>query len=106
MFGCAMNAFEMSHLITPISGAVGGGIAVKAHGTVASVSGIVIGLLVGIAVIVGLRWLIGVLGDRMSVEAQNRHQWLGLMMVLFVSLALPVVAFSLSSVLVVTLFRL
>jgi len=99
-----MNVMEFSYLITPIAGAVGGGNAVKTHGTFAIVSGIVIGLLVGIAVITGIHRLILMLADRISVEAQNRHQWIGVLMFLLLPVAQPVVAFAVSSVVVVILF--
>jgi hypothetical protein len=100
-----MNIIELSYLITPIAGAVGGAFAAKAHGGFTIVLGILIGLLVGVTVIRSFRWLISALSSRISIEAQNRHLWVGVLMVLFLPLAFPVAAFGLASVIVLALFQ-
>ena len=101
-----MNAFEMAHLTTPIAGGVGGMVAVKSQGTLANVAGIAIGLFVGVALIGGIRLLTGVMANRVRVEAQNRRQWMGVLMVLLLPFTLPVVALTLSSAIVLVVFRL
>ena len=101
-----MNYFETSYLTTPIFGAFGGAFAAKSHGNLAGVLGVVAGVLVALAVLAGLRWLVGVLAERFSVEAQNWHIWLGVLVYFLLPLALPVVAGELSWAMVQAVVRL
>ena len=101
-----MNYFETTYLTTPLVGAFGGGLAVQSRSDWVSVSGMVVGLLVGLAVLAGMRWVGGAIADRFNVEAQNRHPWLNALVFFLLPLALPVVASELAWIMVTAVFRL
>jgi len=104
--GRAMNVVELSYLITPIAGAVGGGTAVKTGGSFSTTCGIATGVFVGVALIAGFRSLIRALPDG-SIGRQKRYEWLAVLtMVFLIPLAFPVVTFALSRFIVARVFQL
>ena len=101
-----MNVIEMSFLITPIAGAVGGASAVKTHDSFPVVGGIVVGLLVGIGMIVGSRRLVAVLPDGWGRPSKRYEGLMVLILIFILPLAFPVVSFGLSKLIMAGLLQL
>ena len=101
-----MNVFELSMVITPIAGAIGGASAVKTHSLSFVICGIVIGLLFGIGLIVGSRRLVRVIPESWN-RPDKRYETLVVLIVVFlIPLGFPVVSFALSKLIVSGLLQL
>lgn len=92
--------------ITPIAGAVGGGTAAKSASSFSTIGGIVTGVLVGVGLLAGFRWLIRKVPDGMNVM-QKRHEWLAVLTMIFViPFGFPVLTYVLSRFIVGSLLQL
>ena len=96
-----MNLFEMCMFITPVSGAIGGGSALKDSGALTTTSGVVIGFGVGVGVIALTHRLFRELAKRDRPLIMDHSRWAAPLLVVFViPMALPVVALLLSHLIV------
>src|SRR5687768_3192962 len=102
----AVNLWETSSIMTPLAGAFGGGMAVKSAGSLSTVGGIVTGVLIGIGLLAGFRWLMRAVPERSTIM-QKRYEWLAVLTLFFiVPFGFPVLGFVLSRLVVGGLFQL
>jgi hypothetical protein len=103
-----MNVFEGIAVLTPLAGAIAGGVSVKASGTVPHATGIVLGLMIGLVfTFFSLRFtalMLRVPGVS-KVEKLSRFAWLASLAGVLVPMISPFAAWESSAFIVGRLFR-